>query len=74
MTASDALGLSVSVTRLENIFEGDEPINAEGKGRVVFEEVDDLIGEQIAVVLKRDGLKVAEERLIFGEKFEQGGG
>lgn len=74
VTASDALGLSVSVTRLENIFEGDEPINAEGKGRVVFEEVDDLIGEQIAVVLKRDGLKVADERLVFGEKFEQGGG
>jgi hypothetical protein len=34
---------------------------------VVFEEVDDLIGEQIAVVLRRDGQKVAEERMNFGE-------
>lgn len=72
VTANDAQGLSVCVTRLENLFEGDEPINAEGKGRVVFEEVDDLIGEQIAVVLRRDGTKVAEERLTFGAKWEQG--
>ena len=28
-----------------------ERIDADGKGRVVFEEVDDLIGEQISVVL-----------------------
>ena len=50
------------------INEGDgESVDAEGKGRVIFEEVDDLIGEQIAVSLRRDGQKIAEEHLNFGE-------
>jgi len=34
---------------------------------VIFEEVDDLIGEQITVLLRRNGVKVVEERVIFGE-------
>ena len=42
-------------------------IDSEGKGRVVFEEVADLLDEQISLVLRRDGQKVAEERLSFGE-------
>lgn len=64
---AEASGLSLGIERLGAAVGGAEPIDADGKGRVVFEEVDDLIGEQVAVVLRRDGQKVAEERLIFGE-------
>lgn len=65
--ASDAVGLTVSLERLGSAIGDAETLDADGKGRVVFEEVDDLIGEQIAIVLRRDGQKVAEERLNFGE-------
>ena len=68
--ASDAAGLTISLERLGAAIGDAEAIDAEGKGRVVFEEVDDLIGEQIAVVLRRDGQKVAEERMNFGEVWE----
>ena len=67
ITASDALGLEVRVERLGNVVGDGESVDAEGKGRVIFEEVDDLIGEQIAVSLRRDGQKIAEEHLNFGE-------
>jgi hypothetical protein len=67
ITASDALGLEVCVERLGNVVGDGESVDAEGKGRVIFEEVDDLIGEQIAVSLRRDGQKIAEEHLNFGE-------
>jgi len=67
ITASDALGLEVRVERLGNVIGDGESVDAEGKGRVIFEEVDDLIGEQIAVSLRRDGQKIAEEHLNFGE-------
>lgn len=67
VTTTDAVGLSVFITRMDHAFEGDTPINDEGKGRVVFEEVDDLIGEQISVVLRREGQKVVEERMNFGD-------
>ena len=64
---TDAAGLTVSLERLGSAIGDAEVIDADGKGRVVFEEVDDLLGEQIAVVLRRDGQKVAEERMNFGE-------
>lgn len=67
VTAEQAIGLTLSVERLGNAVGEGGSIDADGKGRVVFEEVDDLIGEQISVVLRRDGQKVAEERLNFGE-------
>lgn len=67
VVASDAVGLTVSLERLASAIGEAETIDADGKGRVIFEEVDDLIGEQIAVVLRRDGQKVAEERMNFGE-------
>jgi hypothetical protein len=67
MLATDAAGLTVSLERLGSAIGDADTIDADGKGRVVFEEVDDLIGEQIAVVLRRDGQKVAEERMNFGE-------
>jgi len=63
----DASGLTVGLERLGSSISDEEAIDPDGKGRVVFEEVDDLIGEQIAVVLRRDGQKVAEERMNFGE-------
>jgi hypothetical protein len=57
----------LSLERLGTAIGEAENIDPEGKGRVIFEEVDDLIGEQITLVLRRDGLKVAEERVNFGE-------
>lgn len=67
VTATDANGLSVSVERLGSSVGEPGTIDGESKGKVVFEEVGDLIGEQISLVLRRDGQKVAEERLNFGE-------
>lgn len=67
VTASDADGLSVSVERLGSAIGEPGTIDNEGKGRVVFEEVADLINEQISLVLRRDGQRVAEERMNFGE-------
>lgn len=67
VTATDADGLSVSVERLGSAIGEPGTIDNEGKGRVVFEEVADLINEQISLVLRRDGQKVAEERMNFGE-------
>jgi hypothetical protein len=68
--ANDAAGLTVSIERLGSTIGDAEAIDNDGKGRVLFEEVDDLIGEWIAVVLRRDGQKVAEERMNFGEAWE----
>lgn len=67
VVTTDAAGLTVSLERLGSAIGEAENIDEDGKGRVVFEEVDDLLGEQIAVVLRRHGQKVAEERLNFGE-------
>jgi len=67
VTASDALGLSVSLERLASAIGEGGNIDGDGKGRVIFEEVDDLLGEQVSLVLRREGQKVCEERLNFGE-------
>lgn len=67
VTATDAAGLTLTVERLGSAIGDPTNIGADGKGRVVFEEVDDLVGEQISVRLSRDGQKVAEERMNFGE-------
>jgi hypothetical protein len=67
VVTTDAAGLTVSLERLGTVIGDAEAIDADGKGRVVFEEVDDLIGEQIVVVLRRHGQKVVEERMNFGE-------
>lgn len=42
-------------------------VGPEGKAQVVFDEVDDLLGETVKLVLRRDGQAVAEEQLQFGE-------
>ena len=67
MVVTNATGLTVALERLGTTIGDAATLDADGKGRVVFEEVDDLIGEQIAVVLRRDGQKMAEERMNFGE-------
>ncbi len=67
VVASDAAGLTIRLERLGTAIGEAEDIDAEGKGRVIFEEVDDLLGEQVCVVLCREGQKIAEERLNFGE-------
>lgn len=63
----DAAGLTVCLERLGSVIGEETNLDAEGKGRVVFEEVDDLIGEMISVVMRREGQKVVEERICFGE-------
>ena len=65
--ATNAVGLTVSLERLGSAIADAEDLDTDGKGKVVFEEVDEFIGEQISLVLRRDGQKVAEERMIFGE-------
>lgn len=65
--ANDAVGLTVSLERLGTVIGEAESIGEDSKARVIFEEVDDLIGEQVSMVLRRDGQKVAEERMNFGE-------
>jgi hypothetical protein len=67
VVASDAVGLHLSLERLGTAIGEAEGIGDDGKGRVIFEEVDDLLGEQVCLVLRRDGQKIAEERLNFGE-------
>ena len=63
----DATKLKLSLERLGTVIGESESIDGEGKGRVIFEEVDDLVGEQIILLLHRDGVKVVEERMNFGE-------
>lgn len=67
VVTSDALGLDVRLERLASAIGEGNNIDEDGKGRVLFEEVDDLLGEQVSLVLRREGQKVCEERLNFGE-------
>ena len=66
-------GLMVVLERLGNCVAESEGVVADGKARVVLEEVDDLLGESVNVVLRRDGQKVAEEQLKFGEAWHAAG-
>jgi hypothetical protein len=68
-----AEGLTVAVERLGSGVGEPGAVDAQGKGLVEFEEVDDLIGEAISVVLRRDGQKVAEEPMKFGEAWHAAG-
>jgi hypothetical protein len=67
VTAMQAAETEVSLERIGTPVGEGQALDAAGKGKVVFEEVDDLLGEPIGVVLRRDGQKVAEERIVFGE-------
>ena len=64
---SDAQGLSVMLERLGNVIGEPGTIDTSGRGRIVFEEVDDLLGEVVSVLLRSEGQKVAEEICKFGE-------
>jgi hypothetical protein len=65
--AVSAEGLTVAIERLGIGLGEPGAVDAQGKGLVEFDDVDDLIGETISVVLRRDGEKVAEEPMKFGE-------
>lgn len=71
--AVSAEGLTVAVERLGIAVGEPGAVDAQGKGLVEFEDVDDLIGEAISVVLRRDGQKVAEEPMKFGEAWHAAG-
>jgi len=65
--ATNAEGLELTVERLGSATGEPGVIDASGKGRVVYDEVDKLIGEVVSVVLRREGQAIAEEQLNFGE-------
>lgn len=65
--ATDAEGLSLTLERLGSAIGEPGVVGVDGKGRIVFDEVDDLLTEAVSVVLRREGQKVAEEPLKFGE-------
>jgi hypothetical protein len=67
VTATYAEGLVAGLERLGSPVGEPAALDAQGKARIVFEEVDELLGEQVGVVLRRDGQKVVEEPLKFGE-------
>ena len=71
--AVSAEGLTVAVERLGSGVGEPGAVDAQGKGLVEFGDVDDLIGEAISVVLRRDGQKVAEEPMKFGETWHAAG-
>ena len=66
---TDAEGSSLTLERLGNAIGEPVIVGADGKGKLVFDEVDDLVGETISVVLRREGQQVAEEPLKFGESW-----
>jgi hypothetical protein len=64
---------TVTLERLgSNVGEPGE-VDADGLGKVVLDEVDDLMGEVVHVLLCRDGQKVAQEQLKFGEVWHAAG-
>lgn len=60
-------GTTITLERLGSSAGEPGVVNSEGKAQVVLDEVDDLLGETVNLVLRRDGQKVAEEKLQFGE-------
>lgn len=65
--AAFAQGATLTLERLGSSVGEPGVVGPEGKAQVVFDEVDDLLGEAVNLVLRRDGQKVAEEQLKFGE-------
>ena len=65
--AASAAGLTIVLERLGSSVGEPSEVDAQGKGRVVLDEVDELMGETVSVVLRHEGQKVAEEQLKFGE-------
>jgi len=71
--ATGADGLTLTLERLGSPVGEPAEVGADGKGRVVLDEVDDLLGEVVSLVLRRDGQKLAEEQLKFGEAWHAAG-
>lgn len=71
--ATGADGLTITLERLGAPVGEPGEVGADGKGRVVLEEVDNLLNETVSVVLHRDGQRVAEEQLKFGEVWHAAG-
>lgn len=67
VTTADAQGLSLSLERLGSAMGDPAVVGADGKAKLVFDEVDDLLAEAISIVLRQEGQRVAEEALKFGE-------
>ncbi len=65
--AAFAEGSTITLERLGSSVGEPGAVNSEGKAQVVLDEVDDLLGETVNLVLRRDDQKVAEEKLQFGE-------
>jgi hypothetical protein len=66
-------GATATLERLGSCVGEPGVVNSEGKAQVVLDEVDDLMGETVNLVLRRDGQKVAEEKLQFGEVWHAAG-
>jgi hypothetical protein len=62
-----AEGANITLERLGSSVGEPGVVSSEGKAQVVLDEVDDLMGETVSLVLRRDGQKMAEEKLQFGE-------
>lgn len=67
LEAEFAVGATFTVERLGNAVGEAGAIDEQGKAQVVFDEVDDLIDEFVTIVLRRDGLKISELKIKFGE-------
>ena len=65
--AAFAEGSTITLERLGSSVGEPGVVNSEGKAQVVLDEVDDLLGETVNLVLRRDDQKVAEEKIQFGE-------
>ena len=65
--AAYAEGLTIVLERLGSSAGEPGVVDAQGKGRVVMDEVDELMNEVVSVVLRREGQIVAQEQLKFGE-------
>jgi hypothetical protein len=62
-----AEGATFIVERLGNVVGEAGIVDAQGNAQVVFDEVDDLIDEFVLAVLRRDGMKISELQIKFGE-------
>lgn len=69
--ATHADGLALTLLRLGSAIGEPATIDAAGKGRIVFDEVDEWMSVAVTVVLSREGQAVTEVNLIFGESWHE---
>ena len=73
VAATCAQGTVAGLERLGSAVGEPAELDAQGKARIVLDEVDDLLGELVSLVLRRDGQKVVDEPLKFGEAWHAAG-